>query len=75
MPEIEDLFPSRPPPVKRVSVEEPPALKPPSIPVTSGVGFFTPDTGNTGNLFRAFRQDQGHAQPFRLGHAGPRDSM
>lgn len=72
VPEIEDLFPSRPTPVKRPVVEEPPAFKLPPVPVATGVGFFTPDTGNTGNLFRGFRADQGNAQPFRL---GPRDSL
>ena len=75
VPEIEELFPSRPLPVKRTPHDEPPpAFKmppPPQAPVASGAGLFTPDAGTSnggmGNLFR--KHD---VKPLRL---GPRDSM
>ncbi|KAJ6496520.1 hypothetical protein C8R47DRAFT_1114393 [Mycena vitilis] len=68
IPEIDDIFPPRPPPIKRTPPEDP---QPKSIiPVASGAGFFTPDTGNAGNLFRPT-----HPLPFRMGTAGPSDSM
>ena len=81
VPEIEDLFPSRPPPIKRTPPEEqqqqqqqPPtrATHPPR-PTATGMGFFTPDNGNAGNLFR--RPEPPNALPVRMGRLGPRDSM
>lgn len=78
VPEIEDLFPSRPPPIKRTSPDEqqqqPPtrATHPPR-PTATGLGFFTPDNGNSGNLFR--RPEPPNALPVRMGRLGPRDSM
>ena len=45
----------------------------PPIPTATGAGFFTPDTGNTGNLFR--RPEPVNALPVRMGKLGPRDSM
>jgi anaphase-promoting complex subunit 3 len=78
VPEIEDLFPSRPPPIKRTSPDEqqqqPPtkATHPPR-PTATGLGFFTPDNGNSGNLFR--RPEPVNALPVRMGRLGPRDSM
>ena len=70
VPEIEELFPSRPPPIKRTSPDEQLITKTtqPPRPTATGAGFFTPDTGNAGNLFR--RQE-----PVRMGRLGPRDSM
>ncbi|KAJ7752015.1 hypothetical protein B0H16DRAFT_1419180 [Mycena metata] len=59
IPEIDELFPPRPPPIKRVPPED--AQPKPIIPVASGAGFFTPDTGNAGNLFRPT-----HPLPFRM---------
>jgi anaphase-promoting complex subunit 3 len=75
VPEIEELLPSRPPPIKRTSPDEQLTTKPthPPIPTATGAGFFTPDTGNTGNLFR--RPDPVNALPVRMGRLGPRDSM
>ncbi|KAI0062242.1 TPR-like protein [Artomyces pyxidatus] len=74
VPEIEELFPSRPPPVKRTSLDEPTQSRAAApVPTATGAGFFTPDIGNAGNLFR--RHDVGHLQPFRMGPAGPRDSL
>jgi anaphase-promoting complex subunit 3 len=73
IPEIDELFPPRPPPIKRTLPEEP-QQKP--VPTTTGVGFFTPDTGNAGNLFRSWKLDPTQPQPFRMGlPIGPRDSM
>ncbi|THH14710.1 hypothetical protein EW146_g5656 [Bondarzewia mesenterica] len=75
VPEVEELFPSRPPPIRRMLNEEhaPPPKPPPVVPIATGIGFFTPDTGNAGNLFRAYRNQHGQPQPFRI--AGPRDSI
>ena len=75
VPEIEDLFPSRPPPIKRTSPDEQPTTKAthPPRPTATGMGFFTPDNGNSGNLFR--RPEPVNALPVRMGRLGPRDSM
>jgi anaphase-promoting complex subunit 3 len=67
VPEIDDLFPPRPPPIKRTPPED--SQPKPIIPVASGAGFFTPDTGSAGNLFRPT-----HPLPFRMGPVGPSDS-
>ncbi|KAA1471266.1 TPR-like protein [Dentipellis sp. KUC8613] len=79
VPEVEELFPSRPPPTKRTASEEPAPLKSAPIttmPVATGAGFFTPDTGNSGNLFRGYRPDSVNLQPFRIGPLpGPRESI
>lgn len=48
-PEIDEIFPPRPPPIKRTPPED---VQPKSVPVATGAGFFTPDAGNGGNLFR-----------------------
>lgn len=74
VPEVEELFPSRPPPIRRAQSDEslPPPKQPPSGPVATGAGFFTPDTGNAGNLFRTYRNDHGHP-PSRI--TGSRDSI
>ncbi|KAJ7219122.1 hypothetical protein GGX14DRAFT_434695 [Mycena pura] len=50
VPEIDDIFPPRTPPVKRAPPED--SQPKPIVPLPSGAGFFTPDTGNAGNLFR-----------------------
>ncbi|KAK7014999.1 TPR-like protein [Favolaschia claudopus] len=67
VPEIDEIFPPRPPPNKRLPPED--TQPKPIIPVASGAGFFTPDTGSAGNLFRPT-----HPLPFRMG-AGPSDSI
>lgn len=75
VPEIEELFPSRPPPIKRTSPDDQLTTKTtqPPVPTATGAGLFTPDTGNAGNLFR--RQAHVDALPVRMGRLGPRDSM
>ncbi|KAI0262925.1 hypothetical protein BC834DRAFT_367675 [Gloeopeniophorella convolvens] len=75
VPEIEELFPSRPAPIKRTSPDEqlPPKATQPSGPTTTGIGFFTPDTGNAGNLFR--KPEPVNILPLRMGRSGPRDSI
>lgn len=70
VPGIDELFPPRPAPVKQTQLED---ARP--IPVATGAGFFTPDAGNGGNLFRAWKPDAGQLQPLQMGHVGPRDSM
>ncbi|KAG5635898.1 hypothetical protein H0H81_009723 [Sphagnurus paluster] len=71
IPEIDEIFPSRSPPVKRSPPEESNGK---SAPVATGAGFFTPDSGNAGNLFRTWKAEP--QQPFRMGPPpGPRDSV
>ncbi|KAJ7632461.1 hypothetical protein FB45DRAFT_912493 [Roridomyces roridus] len=50
IPEIDELFPPRPPPIKRTPPEDsqPKAI----VPTASGAGFFTPDPANAGTSFR-----------------------
>lgn len=68
IPPIDTLFPSRPAPVLQKSGEAGPSK--PSIPLPTGAGFFTPDAGNGGNLFRGWKPEM------RMGaFGGPRDSM
>lgn len=74
IPEIDDLFPPRSPPTKRPPPEE--SHTKVSAPIATGAGFFTPDTGNAGNLFRGLRPEPPTLQPFRMAPpANPRDSM
>lgn len=80
VPEIKELFPERPLPVKKVPPIPSDDLQSKIVPIATGAGFFTPDTAhagnlNVGNLFR-------HPQPFRLdprtGHhesVGPNDTF
>ncbi|KAG5647154.1 hypothetical protein DXG03_001109 [Asterophora parasitica] len=72
IPEIDEIFPPVPLPVKRAPPED---AQGKTVPVASGAGFFTPDPANLGggggNLFRAWKPEQ--PQPFRI--AGPRDSL
>lgn len=73
IPEIDEIFPPRPSPVKRAPTEEAQAK---IVPVATGAGFFTPDTGNAGNLLRTWKPDIAQPQPFRMNPpSGPRDSM
>ncbi|KIM49461.1 hypothetical protein M413DRAFT_438643 [Hebeloma cylindrosporum] len=72
-PEIDEIFPPRPPPIKRAPPED---IQTKSVPVATGAGFFTPDAGNGGNLFRTWKPDINHPQPFRMAPPqGPRDSI
>ncbi|KZT69078.1 TPR-like protein [Daedalea quercina L-15889] len=70
VPAIDELFPTRPTPVKQTHSDE---AKP--VPVATGAGFFTPDAGNGGNLFRAWKPDASQLPPFQMGQVGPRDSV
>jgi len=73
IPEIDELFPPRPPPIKRLSQDE---LQIRPIPAATGAAFFTPETGNAGNLFRGWKPEPSAPQAFRIAPpAGPRDSM
>lgn len=63
VPEIDELFPPRAPPVKKGPPED---LRGKSVPVATGAGFFTPGTGNSGNLFRAWKPDQAQPQLFLM---------
>ncbi|KAF5387124.1 hypothetical protein D9615_001841 [Tricholomella constricta] len=63
IPEIDEIFPPRPHPVKRTPPED---AQGKSVPVTSGAGFFTPDPGNAGNMFRTWKPDPSQPQPFRM---------
>lgn len=73
IPEIDELFPPRPPSIKRAAPDEP-QVRP--VPMTTGVGFFTPDTGNTGHVFRGWKAEPAAPQAFRMAlPLGPRDSM
>ncbi|EJF65652.1 protein prenylyltransferase [Dichomitus squalens LYAD-421 SS1] len=55
IPPVETLFPVRPMPVLQKSSEIGPSKL--SIPVATGAGFFTPDAGNGGNLFRGWKPE------------------
>lgn len=63
-PDVDEIFPMRPAPVKQGPPEEPPPAKVLSGPTATGVGFFTPDITTNTTLFRgrknvpqAFRMD------------------
>ncbi|KAF9036594.1 hypothetical protein BJ165DRAFT_1504550 [Panaeolus papilionaceus] len=72
-PAIDEIFPPRPPPVKRSPPEE---MQTKSIPTATGAGFFTPDAGGGGNLFRAWKPEISQPQPFRMAPPpAPRDSI
>jgi anaphase-promoting complex subunit 3 len=73
IPEIDELFPPFPDPVKH-SVDG--LTSKPSGPMASGAGFFTPEANNAGNLFRGFKLDAPQLQPFRISPpAELRDSL
>ncbi|KAJ3497688.1 hypothetical protein NLJ89_g10317 [Agrocybe chaxingu] len=70
-PEIDEILAPRPAPVKRVPPEDAQ-----SKPTATGAGFFTPDTGGSGNLFRGWKPEIAQPQPFRMAPPpGPRDSI
>ncbi|TFK55248.1 TPR-like protein [Heliocybe sulcata] len=67
--EIQELFPAKPPPVKRAPAMPPEAFPNRHIPMATGVGFFTPEAGTSTGLFR-------QPQPFVLGmHSTPREGL
>ncbi|KAF8892565.1 hypothetical protein BD779DRAFT_1509674 [Infundibulicybe gibba] len=71
IPEIDELFPPRPPPVRKAPPEDPQAK---TAPTATGANFFTPDAGSNG--FRGWKPDPSQPQPFRMPlPAGPRDSI
>ncbi|KAF9069684.1 hypothetical protein BDP27DRAFT_1222171 [Rhodocollybia butyracea] len=74
LPEVDELFLPLPDPVKHLHPDDP-SFKP-SGPIATGAGFFTPEAGNAGNLFRGFKPDANQLQPFRMPHlSDPRDSI
>lgn len=70
-PEIGEIFPSRPHPVKQgqddayANVASSSKLPQPSGPVATGLGFFTPEVHNQ-NGVRTWRPDPAPPQPFRM---------
>jgi anaphase-promoting complex subunit 3 len=68
IPTVDDIFPPHPPPIKRAPPEE---FIVKAGPIATGVGFFTPDTGNAGNLFRPLKQEPPQRQPLRMGPPPP----
>ncbi|KAF6764771.1 hypothetical protein DFP72DRAFT_869216 [Ephemerocybe angulata] len=79
IPDIDQLFPPKPVPVKRgpVQIDDTTTR---NVPMATGAGFFTPDAsgpvGRGGNLFGGWRPDAVQPQPFRLGAVEfPRDSI
>ncbi|KAI0708978.1 protein prenylyltransferase [Earliella scabrosa] len=68
IPPIENLFPTRSEPILRRPGETGGPSK--SVPVATGAGFFTPEAGNGGNLFRGWKPELRRDAP-----AGPRDSI
>ncbi|KAJ3998208.1 hypothetical protein F5050DRAFT_1872567 [Lentinula boryana] len=75
LPDIDDLFPPLPDPNKHPSHPND-ELNKNSGPSATGAGFFTPEAGNAGNLFRGLKLDANQIQPFRMPHPpGHRDSL
>ncbi|KAL4067664.1 TPR-like protein [Scleroderma citrinum] len=71
-PEVDEIFPPRPLPVKQSAPEEPPPVRAQPGPTTSGAGFFTPDAAQNNHL----RTRKNVLQPFRMeAPPGPRDSL
>ncbi|CAL1704161.1 unnamed protein product [Somion occarium] len=69
-PAADDIYPLRPPPTHGAMEDMP------SIPISTGAGFFTPVAGSSGNLFNLWRLDQSSSRPVRMGPpVGPRDSL
>ncbi len=68
IPPIDNLFPPRPEPVLQKPGEEGPSRP---VPVATGAGFFTPEAGSAGNLFRDWKPGLKAMDAA----AGPRDSM
>lgn len=74
LPEVDELFPPSVEPIKRSHPDD--AASKPAGPIGTGVGFFTPEGGNPGNLFRSFKPDANQLQPFRMPPPpAPRDSL
>ncbi|KAJ3966938.1 hypothetical protein EV361DRAFT_933112 [Lentinula raphanica] len=77
LPEIDDLFPPLPDPLKHSQPLLPnEETSKPTGPIATGAGFFTPEAGNAGNLFRGLKPDANQIQPFRMPPPpGHRDSL
>lgn len=71
-PEVDEIFPLRPTPVKQGPHEEPPLPKTLPCQMTTGAGFFTPDVVVNATLFRG-RKNVPRA--FRMDPPPDRDSM
>ncbi|KAF8652689.1 hypothetical protein AX16_004194 [Volvariella volvacea WC 439] len=70
-PEIDEIFPPQPLPVRRSTASEP-HIKP----IASGAGLFTPDNGGSGNLFRQWKAEPPPPKALRMAPPpGPRDSL
>ncbi|RDB23972.1 Protein bimA [Hypsizygus marmoreus] len=73
IPEIDEIFPPRPPPLKRAPPDDTQGR---SAPIATGAGFFTPDAGSSGNFLRSWKPDLSQTQAFRMGPPpGPRESI
>ncbi|KAJ3923641.1 hypothetical protein F5877DRAFT_31172 [Lentinula edodes] len=74
LPDVDDLFPPLPDPTKHLHPDD--DASKPSGPIATGAGFFTPEAGNAGNLFRGLKPGANQIQPFRMPlPPGPRDSL
>lgn len=72
--EIEEIFPPLRDPIKHTPSDDAPSKS--SGPIVNGAGFFTPELGNAGFLFRGLKPDINQLQPFRMAPPpGPRDSL
>ncbi|KAG6885993.1 hypothetical protein C0993_006109 [Termitomyces sp. T159_Od127] len=72
IPDVDTIFPPRPLPIKRAPPDDVPGKAAHTVTET---GFFTPDAGSSGNLFRTRKLDL-QPQPFRMDPpSGPRDSI
>ncbi|KNZ75458.1 Protein bimA [Termitomyces sp. J132] len=72
IPDIDIILPPRPLPIKRAPPDETTGKV---VHPIADPGFFTPDAGSSGNLFRTWKPDL-QPQPFRMGPPpGPRDSI
>lgn len=72
-PEVDEIFPPRPLPIKQVPPEEHPFIKVMPEPTATGVGFFTPDITENSTHVRGRKNPP---QAFRIEPAHvPRDSL
>ncbi|KIJ17444.1 hypothetical protein PAXINDRAFT_168102 [Paxillus involutus ATCC 200175] len=72
-PEVDEVFPPRPLPIKQAPPEELPPIKVIPGPTATGAGFFTPDVAQNNNFLRGRKI---YPQAFRMDPPpGPRDSL
>jgi hypothetical protein len=64
VPSVDEIFPPRPPPIKRGPPDDVPIR---TVPIATGVGFFTPDLGNSRNLFPTWKNDTQLPPGLRMG--------